>query len=291
MIKSAYEKCDFKEGVNAMEIQKRYFGNKHATLSEYHVGKHDYSEHIHHFLEVICVLDGEIEITVDGITEVAKKGDIAVIPSFCPHSQHTENYCNIWIGLVSPVWVAELFFGKTFYKPEKIVFTPSATAFAYITEKMPPEKWVRRGRAMTEDFFRKIKTLYYAIFEEYFTKVEITPFELNDNALAATYVYISEHFKEDLTLKKVAAAIGYSPKHISHCLSEIPGSSFCNILNSARINYASKLLRTTDMTVVDIALKSGFASETVFYGVFKKIKGMTPNQYRSFKKLGELQSI
>ena len=102
-----------------MKIQKRYFGYNYATLSDHHEGKHEYPEHIHHFLEVLCVLDGEIQVTVNGITETARKGDIAVVPPFQSHSQYTPDYCKIWVGLISPTWVNDLFSWDNFIPPKK----------------------------------------------------------------------------------------------------------------------------------------------------------------------------
>lgn len=267
-----------------MKIQERYFGNKYATFSEYYEGKHNYPEHIHHFFEVICVYEGEILVTVNGITETARMGDIAVIPPFQPHSQHTPNSCKIWIGLISPIWVNELFFGETFYKSEKNVFTPSSATFAYIMEKTPPQKWISRTSSVSRKLFRNIKALYYALFEEYLINVKTSAFNFNTNALSATYAYVYEHYLEDITLKKVAAAIGYTSNYISNCLSAVPNTNFRTILNSARIDHAKRLLISTDMRMVDIALESGFSSENIFYGIFKKHTGVTPRNYRLIKK-------
>ena len=97
-------------------------------------------------------------------------------------------------------------------------------------------------------------------------------------------MYIFEHYKENITLKKVAAAIGYTSNYISSCLSVIPKANFRTIINSARVEHAKKLLVSTDMRIVDIALESGFASENVFYGIFEKHTGMTPRKYRLLKK-------
>ena len=269
-----------------MHIQSRYCGCGFHTMTNHHEGKHEYPEHLHHFIETVCVLDGEIEITINGNAEIARKGDIAVIPPFHPHSFHTPQYCKIWVELFSPVWVTDFFSWEKFYMAEKNVFTPQPQTFSYIVSKMPPQRysWRRKEDELSKDFFRRTKTLYYAIFEEYFTNVKISFTELNTSAVSATYTYVNEHYLENLTLKKVAAAIGYTSNYISYCLSVIPNSSFRTILNSARVEHAKKLLVSTDMRIVDVALDSGFASEAVFYGIFEKFTGMTPKKYRLYKR-------
>ena len=264
-----------------MKIQERYFGFNFATFSDYHEGKHDYPEHIHHFPEVLCVLEGEIEITVDGVTELAREGDIAVVFPFQPHSHHTPEHCKIWIGMASPTYISDILLWNDHHVPEKNVFTPAPTTFAYIKSVLPPPYW---NRSVSRQRFRSVKALYYVILEEFFRAVKFKISSINTNALTATYLYLSNHYREnDLTLKKVASQIGYTPNYISSCLSAIPDLNFRTLLNSLRIDYAKKLLFHGDMKIADIALESGFSSENVFYSIFEKHVGMTPKQYRLLK--------
>lgn len=53
-----------------------------------------------------------------------------------------------------------------------------------------------------------------------------------------------------------------------------------DFLTQCRIEEAKRLLRTTDQSVSDIAVESGFESFSYFSTVFKKVVGMTPVQYR-----------
>ena len=102
--------------------------------------------------------------------------------------------------------------------------------------------------------------------------------------LSALYSYVYIHFREPITLKQTAAAIGYTSTYLSHCISAIPGNNFRNIVNSARIEYAKKLLASTDMKIIDVALESGFTSESLFYTAFEKLMKMTPRNYRLNQK-------
>lgn len=268
-----------------MKIQNRYFGYNSSTLSEHHEGKHNYPEHIHQFLEVLCVLEGEIEITVNGVAELAKKGDIAVIFPFQAHSHRTPENCKIWIGMVSPAYVTDILSWDNFYVPQNNVFTPLPSTFAYIEAKLPKQSyWINRPSSISHRRYRKTKAIYYVILEEFFQKVNLTSSSINTGVLSAAYMYINENYKEDLSLKKVAAAIGYAPNYVSSCLSVLPNMNFRKILNSARLEHAKHLLISTDMKIADVALESGFSSENVFYSVFEKHTGMTPRQYRISKK-------
>jgi quercetin dioxygenase-like cupin family protein len=65
----------------------RYFHSPNMTFAHYDF-KHDSSihEHFHPQEEVYEVIQGELEITIDGVTQVAKPGLVAIVPSNVRHS-------------------------------------------------------------------------------------------------------------------------------------------------------------------------------------------------------------
>lgn len=58
------------------------------------------------------------------------------------------------------------------------------------------------------------------------------------------------------------------------------GTTPASVLNAARIDHASRLLRETDASVLSISMASGFHSVSVFHRRFKVASGMTPLAYR-----------
>lgn len=270
-----------------MQLQYKNFGTEHSARSYHYEGKHEYIAHIHQFIEVICILSGEIEITVENLTQTAKAGDIAIIPPLHTHSYHTPKYCKIWIGLISLDWLDDIMPMETILSAKQTIFTPSSVVFNYIAEKIPQQYTIHTHNTMSPELYRRTKLFYHSILNEYLDSTEINITELHTNAIAAVYIYIYKHYRENITLKKVASAIGYTSTYISHCLTGIPNGNFRTILNSARVEHAKKLLVSTDMRIVDIALDSGFASENVFYGIFEKFTGMTPRKYKLSKRASD----
>ena len=63
-------------------------------------------------------------------------------------------------------------------------------------------------------------------------------------------------------------------------LSREVGTSFVELLLSERINAAKKLLLTTDMSITDIALDTGFSDSSYFIKKFRRSTGITPYKYR-----------
>lgn len=50
--------------------------------------------------------------------------------------------------------------------------------------------------------------------------------------------YISEHFREDITLRELSAKFGYNAKYLSHSLHTLTGIHFSTLLAMYRIEYA-----------------------------------------------------
>ena len=267
-----------------MYLQIRNFGYNHSFRSNHHEGKHDYEKHIHQFLEILYVLNGSLEITVNGHTETACEGDIAVIFPFQVHGYHTPEQCKIWVGCFSSDWVSDFVPNDSFVTTQNAVFTPTQSLRSYVADRIPPAHRILTDKKISAEKFRSTKALFYAIFEEYFKSAEHCTTELHINALSALYKYVYWHYTEPITLKQVANEIGYTSTYLSHCLSLMPDTNFRSLVNSARVEYAKQLLITTDKKILDVAFDCGFASESVFYSAFAKFTGMTPFQYRASKK-------
>ena len=94
--------------------------------------------------------------------------------------------------------------------------------------------------------------------------------------------YIETHyFSLDLNLDEIAEYIGVSKFYITHEFTKEFGISPGKYLTYFRIEQACRLLRQTNHYTLDqIAQMVGFSNNNYFGKVFKKKKGITPNQYR-----------
>ncbi|SDR60853.1 Cupin domain-containing protein [Rhizobiales bacterium GAS113] len=65
----------------------RYFHSENMTFAHYDFTRgSSIHEHFHPEEEVYEVLDGELEVTIDGVVEIARAGFVAIIPSNVRHS-------------------------------------------------------------------------------------------------------------------------------------------------------------------------------------------------------------
>lgn len=81
-------------------------------------------------------------------------------------------------------------------------------------------------------------------------------------------------------LAEVAAAVGYSPSHLSRLISSHLGRSLSDHVRDIRINTSKRLLETTDMLICDIAREVGYHSPSDFSNAFKHAEGVSPSAYR-----------
>lgn len=102
-------------------------------------------------------------------------------------------------------------------------------------------------------------------------------------ANAKIIYYLHKHYAEDITLEDVAEEFHYNKTYLSQLLSS-DGTSFSDLIGEIRVYNACKLLKTTDLSVEEVAVETGFKSNETFYRTFKKCRRMTPNEYRKTVK-------
>lgn len=97
--------------------------------------------------------------------------------------------------------------------------------------------------------------------------------------------YLSQNCTNDITLSTAADYAGFSKYHFSRLFSQFTGSSFVEFLINERLKIASDLLLDDNLSITDVAMKSGFSSISTFNRSFQKYRNDTPTNYRKTYKL------
>ena len=92
--------------------------------------------------------------------------------------------------------------------------------------------------------------------------------------------FIAEHYTEDLTVGHIAHTASLHPNYAMHIFRQTFGMSVVDYLTHYRVADAQRLLATTDLNVLDVALESGFGSSSRFYAAFRRVCGQAPREYR-----------
>ncbi len=91
---------------------------------------------------------------------------------------------------------------------------------------------------------------------------------------------VEEHYSEKLSIKEMAEACGFSQSHFMKFFKSTIGVPFTAYLNDYRLTMASRLLLSSEDTILTIAGETGFDNLSYFNRVFKERFGMTPSQFR-----------
>ena len=80
----------------------------------------------------------------------------------------------------------------------------------------------------------------------------------------------------------VADHVGMSESHFSRRFRKVMNSSPKEYIIRKRLNEAKRLLKTTPLTIKEIAFYVGFNSESHFINTFTAQNGLSPKRFREF---------
>lgn len=95
--------------------------------------------------------------------------------------------------------------------------------------------------------------------------------------------YIDYHYEEGISLNLLSKEFGISSSYLSSVFKKGNGITLSQYIMNKRIDKSCQYLVQTSCSIAEIAEKVGYDDPQYFYRVFKKIKGLTPMQYRKGK--------
>lgn len=92
--------------------------------------------------------------------------------------------------------------------------------------------------------------------------------------------YIADYITERLTIQKTAMVLNVSASHLSRIIKNETGMNFTDYVMNEKVKKACELLRSTDMSVKNIAVYLGINDANYFSRIFKKYMNATCKEYR-----------
>ena len=89
-----------------------------------------------------------------------------------------------------------------------------------------------------------------------------------------------QHFREKIYLGHIAENLGISGSYLSRLFKKETGVSVSAYIRSQKIDMAKNLLRFSDYSMIEIANRLSFSSQSHFIQQFREVVGMTPKKYR-----------
>jgi AraC family transcriptional regulator len=105
--------------------------------------------------------------------------------------------------------------------------------------------------------------------------------QLSDAQLDRLFEFVEAHLQDDLSVEDMAKVLDLSRFHFSRLFKATTSQSPYQFLLERRIRQSTHLLRSSNLSVAEIALKCGFRSVTQFEEAFRRTMGARPIRYRA----------
>lgn len=251
----------------------------------------DYMYHYHDYVEMLYALDAECEIWINGKCHNFVTGDLAVINSNEPHYVFANKHSRYVCVLFSPkiLYSDEKSFSEFKYvmpfllgNSHKTVFHDGEIKDVKSLSVEILDEWERMDYAYELTIRGNILKLFSRVLKRLKEEKIAMPGEQLNNAVKKAISYATENY-ETATVKEAAEICNLSYYHFSHMFKKEVGKSFCEYLLDVRINEGAKMLLSTQKSITEIAMLTGFSSSSHFISKFKIYKGVTPSKFRGIK--------
>lgn len=220
---------------------------------------YSFPSHFHQNVEIFVSLSGKQEITVDGVSFTAEGGSIVFIDSFSIHSYGDGEKGDTSVLIIPYDTLAE--FNRS--RSGKILKTTHVKNLALAKEIMRIIKEFLVCESSEYEKYSALNMITALIVKE----IGLINGERNveNELINRILAYVSEHFKEKLTLKSVARALGYAEGHISRVFHKYVNEGFPKYVNGLRLDYVEKNLKKQDKNVTELIFEAGFSSFQTYY--------------------------
>lgn len=255
-------------------------------------------QHSHTFFELIYVLCGYCDNQADGNCLRLETGDFCIMAPGTNHMLRVfsdsivinilirrSTFNETFFDLLSEKSVLSDFFWGALFEKNAVPYTVCRSRDDSVLHNAI-ELLIDEGARGKDNYTRKIKeNLMRAIFG-YMIRSHSSNFEFPSvlcspsKSIIEILSYMQEHYTS-VRLCDLAARFHYTVPYLSKRIKTETGLGFSEILNNIRIKNACALLKGTDLSVQEIALRSGFHKSDVFYKMFRKRTGISPKEYRT----------
>ncbi|MBX3255880.1 MAG: AraC family transcriptional regulator [Chitinophagaceae bacterium] len=95
--------------------------------------------------------------------------------------------------------------------------------------------------------------------------------------------FLSKHTASVLSLEDIASEVNLSPSHLSYLFKKKTGFSPMEYFNHLKVQMACQYLLFTTLRIKEISQEVGIEDQYYFSRMFRKVMGMSPNEYRGRK--------
>ena len=130
------------------------------------------------------------------------------------------------------------------------------------------------------DSLAQLSALVPRMIRHYCLLVQRHSLERYSGPVRSCLNYIDFHYMESLNLESLASRFAVNKNYLSSRFHREVGMTLTDYINQIRVKRAESALRKTTLSMQAIAEQCGFSDANYFARTFKKINGVSPNEYR-----------
>ncbi len=235
---------------------------------------HTFPLHMHRCYEMVLMLDGEMTMQIDQQEYHLRSGDLILVKPYHIHSYQTlpEKHSECALCVFSGDLIAAITDALTKYRLSSLVLHDVPALYRDVFLK-----------AQSYNDIAAIKGFLYLLCSMYYRHLNTEEEDLftSDNGLLRDmFIYIENNVDKPCTLHELANELRYNESYLSRMFQKSVGVPYSEYVRNIKVNHACYLLRNSDESILNIAMKCGYATLSSFYRSFKQLIGINPNEYR-----------
>ena len=224
---------------------------------------------------LMFVTDGSISCGMNGSTATASAGEALLIDCHHPHTYYALSASSFYFVHLSGTPATELAEGILSSGRLPVHGTHTEQALKLLSDLLDK---LTMGKLTDE---AQISAQLYQLLANLISDARANHIGLGSTQLVDTAVEtILTHLNEHLTLNSLAAQSGCSVSYFSREFKRSTGFAPYAFILRARLDHAKHLLMTTELSIQEIADRTGFASLANFSYTFRKNIGISPTDFR-----------
>lgn len=248
-----------------------------------------YPQRINGCLFILC-LRGECEISVHlAEHKIQKNNIVTILPDTFIHVHRQSSDCQLYIvGFGKELLNGANLFSSTMNYLSSLIESPVVPLQPEVTDlfkdyfmlliKMGRLKNVNPNQELTSTILLTILHGIGSIHQN--INISTRTFSRGEEILKRLVQHIIKHYTKERSVSFYADLLHISPQHLSTTVNKVTGKTVTDIIAKLVITDAEAKLKSTDLTIQEIAYSLNFPDISFFGKYFKRYTGMSPKQYR-----------
>lgn len=233
--------------------------------------------HWHEHIELMYLVKGECDFLCRGSAYPVREGDLMVVNGSEIHSFETRGAITFFSILLYPAFFADIDF-------DGVMIDNLVSGDEHVRECFDDIHSAYMSKESMSDMMLKSHTyrLVAHLAKKYRRGDNSAP-SLDSAKLSrlnTVIEYISTNYGEKITTSQLASMLYLSEPHFCRFFKSAVGKSATEYINQYRVEKAAILLANTSESIGRVGSIVGFEDINYFSRVFKRVKGVTPREYR-----------